>query len=527
MSGLQSFRLGLRQKVVVVVVATYVLLAVSFVFPTIWFHHSLVERELVGSGKLLATHVVTMSRYLIREGDLEALRLFVQDFRRGAPGWVAYVAVVAADGRVAASTGPGDLVRAAVNAPVADGAGQAGEVRELGGRSQLWRHLFGHTFDISLPLAAEGAPRGWVRVGISTASANREMRQVTLASMGIAGGAILLGVFVGWAVDRRIRASLSRLIEVTGRMARGDLSLRVDIRTGDELEELGGAFNRMADDLARYHTGLEDEVLARTRELAEVNDALKRIQTEQIRYERLAVLGEMTAVVSHEVRTPLNAMSIHVQRLRRKLRAAGGDEDRQQAEIVNLLAFEIDRIQKVLAEYMRFARPQPVSGQSGELNAIVRSVVHLLDLEARRARVQIHFQPGPDPPPVAVEQDKLRQVFLNLLLNSIQAMPGGGRITVETGRAEGDAVRARVADTGPGIPPEIRDRIFQPFFTTKPGGTGLGLAIVARIVREAGGSISCRSDCEQGAEFELVLPVSPAAPAPPEGPHDAVGERRR
>lgn len=500
---MSRFRLSLRQKVIAVIVTTYLFLAFFFVFPAITFYHYLVEEELVGSAKVLARHVAIMSQPLIRQGDLSALRSFVGDVVRDSAGWVRYVVISDSEARVMAGAGPEELLRLA-GLPSGHGREPRETVREVGERNPLWLHLFGHTFEVSLAVGEAGGGR--VHLGISTASANRQMRKVILLSSGVALAAILLSAGLAWGVDRRLRISLSRLMELTRRMAGGDLSLRVDIRTGDELEELGHSFNQMADRLAHQHGELEARVWARTRELAETSDALKHIQTEQIRYERLSVLGEMTAVVSHEVRTPLNAMSIHVERLKRKLRQAERSDQREVAEILELIGFEVNRIQNVINNYMRFARPQLARPQRAEINPTIESVIQLLDPEAARSRIRVEFLPGADLPLVPLDEDKLRQVFLNLLLNGIQAMAGGGRILVETGRAEGGGVRARVSDTGPGIPRENLDKIFQPFFTTKPGGTGLGLAIVARIIREAGGEIRCRSEPGLGTELELLLP---------------------
>jgi signal transduction histidine kinase len=379
-------------------------------------------------------------------------------------------------------------------------------VREAGHKTSLWLHLLGHTFEISVPIGVKDGTGARLRLGMSTIDANREMRQMTLLSLGIALAAILLSVTAAWAVDRRIRSSLSGLMDVTRRMAGGDLSRRVDIRTRDELEELGHSFNRMADELARYQSELEEKVAIRTHELAEANDAFKRIQTEQIRYERLSVLGEMTAVVSHEVRTPLNAMNIHLQRLKRKLRQNTTGDSQELISILDLIAYEINRINNVISEYMRFARPQVGRSSQTEINPIIRSVIHLLDLEASRAQIQMEFIPGKNLPAVFLDEDKLRQVYLNLILNSIHAMPGGGRVVVQTEQAERGGVKARVSDNGPGIPPENLDKIFQPFFTTKPNGTGLGLSIVARILRDAGGEIRCHSEKGKGAVFEMTFP---------------------
>ena len=501
----KRLRLSLRQKVATVIVASYLLLAFFFILPTVIFRHYLLERELVAGAILFARPLAEMSKNYLQRNEEDSLRAFLRMAQEKSAGWVRYIVVQDKGGRVVEKAG-----EETPPLPAFPLDGNTGEetVWEVGERNPLWHHLFGYIFEISVPFGRAGAPEGRVRLGISTSDASREMRQVTLISLGISAVAILLSVVVAWAVDRRIRTSLSHLMGVTRRLAEGDLSRRVDIRTGDELEELGHSFNWMANELARYQSELEEKVAERTRELAETNDALKRIQTEQIRYERLSVLGEMTAVVSHEVRTPLNAMSIHLQRLKRKFGHADPGNPQEFIQILDLIAFEIHRVNNVIKEYMRFARPHIGRTPNAEINAVVQSVIHLLDLEAARARVRVDFRPTKGLPPIPLDEDKLRQIFLNLLLNSIQAMSSGGRITIETGLAEDRRVRALVADTGPGIPQGYLDKIFQPFFTTKPEGTGLGLAIVSRIMREVGGEIHCLSERDQGAEFEMTFPAA-------------------
>lgn len=500
------FQLSLRQKVVAAIVASYLLLAFFFVLPTVAFNHSLIERELIASTRYLVRHLADMSRYFLTNGDLPTLHSFIRETQRTFEGRIQYIVILDAEETIMAIVGSEELAREAMHSldPYVQTSGDI--VRKVGHETSWWLHLLGHTFEISVPISKTDNNRGWVRLGMSTIDANREMRKMTLVSLGIAMAAILLSVIFAWAVDRRIRSSLSGLIDVTRRMAGGDLSQRVDIRTGDEMEELGHSFNRMANELARYQTELEEKVVVRTGQLAEVNDALKRIQTEQIRYERLSVLGEMTAVVSHEVRTPLNAMNIHLQRLKRKLRHKETGDSQELVSILDLIAYEINRINNVINEYMRFARPQVGRAQPTEINPVIQSVIDLLDLEASRAHIQIKFIPGKDLPVVFLDEDKLRQVYLNLLLNSIHAMPGGGHIVIQTERAERGGVKAQVSDNGPGIPPENLEKIFQPFFTTKPNGTGLGLAIIARILREAGGEIRCHSEEGKGAVFEMTFP---------------------
>jgi methyl-accepting chemotaxis protein len=236
---------------------------------------------------VLARYIASTSHTLLQEGATDRLRALTRDLVATGGDQVRYVEIVGPGEQVVAAAGAYEaLSRAPALRRRLDDARRE-IVRELGEADRLWVHLFGHTFDIAVPLGRADESAGWIRLGISTAQANRKMREVTLVNLGIALAAIVASILVAWLVDRRIRASLSDLMEVTRQMARGDLSLRAEIRTGDELQGLGDSFNLMADQLARHRAELEERVEARTRELAETSDTLRRIQTDQIRYERL------------------------------------------------------------------------------------------------------------------------------------------------------------------------------------------------------------------------------------------------
>ncbi|MBI4705666.1 MAG: HAMP domain-containing protein [Deltaproteobacteria bacterium] len=288
---------------------------------------------------------------------------------------------------------------------------------------------------------------------------------------------------------------------------------------GDEVGQLSAAFRRMVERLAEAHVDLERRIQARTAELAAMGEELKLLYTKLMHVERLTTMGELAATIAHEVRTPLNALAINLQLLKRELRAPPGPAPAsppagraQSRDTVAMLEAEVARINAVVEEFVRYARLPRPSPRPLELGHLCRGTVHLLETEARRSAVQLRFDAPARPLPVLGDEDQLRQVLINLLLNAIQAMPAGGRLALRADEVDRDA-RLAVSDTGPGIAQEVSAVLFRPFVTTKPNGTGLGLAIATRIIGEHHGRISARNLPEGGACFEIRLPLEAARPA--------------
>ena len=230
---------------------------------------------------------------------------------------------------------------------------------------------------------------------------------------------------------------------------------------------------------------------------------LRGLEAEMARRERLAALGDVAAAFAHEVRNPLNAVSIGLQRLRAEFAPAPADE---YARFVDLIQGEVTRLNAIVEEFLTLARPLPLATGPVAIDALLAELAALVEGQARAASVTIRVSvPGPAPMIVA-DRGHLKQVLLNLVLNAVQATGPGGLVTIEA-HATRDLVELVVADTGPGIPAETLSRIFDPYFTTKAGGLGLGLTIARRIVEAHGGSLTVESSPGRGARFRVRLPV--------------------
>jgi len=233
-------------------------------------------------------------------------------------------------------------------------------------------------------------------------------------------------------------------------------------------------------------------------------DSIESINTQLQVSERLAALGRITAGVAHEVKNPLNSMRLWLENLKESLPS---DSDANAHQAVQVLDKEIDRLDTVVKRFLDFTRPMEVKLEQTQLSRLLREVLEVARPQLQKANVEVVQSLPTDVPEVFVDRDLLKQAVLNLVLNAVEAMPGGGQIRLElTRRAE--MAEISVADTGRGIAPENRQRIFQLFFTTRPGGSGIGLASAFRIVQLLNGSIDFKSEVGRGTTFRIELPLA-------------------
>lgn len=261
----------------------------------------------------------------------------------------------------------------------------------------------------------------------------------------------------------------------------------------------------------RAHYHLEEIVQQRTAALqAEILER-EKLEEAKLQAERLAMVGTMAAQVAHEVRNPLGSITLNLDLLQKEIiqlavpgsESHSADEGRQ---LVLEMREEIHRIQQVLEEYLQFARLPKPKLQPVKLNELLSQKLDFMDGEFERVNVtpRTHFDPGVGT--IHADAAQLWQATLNLIKNSMDAMPDGGELTVGTWR-EGGEVRLRVTDTGKGMNEEQIKQVFAPFYTTKPKGTGLGLALVQQITNDHGGHLECESTLGTGSTFTIFLPT--------------------
>jgi signal transduction histidine kinase len=278
----------------------------------------------------------------------------------------------------------------------------------------------------------------------------------------------------------------------------------------------------MTAERASYQKRLEERVQEATVELAERNTqleeasaALFEIQRELTKFERLAAAGQMAAQFAHEVGTPLNLISGHVQLL------AARTDDQKTRERLDLISSQIERIERIVRSMLDATRRPRPHFETMDLSALLQRIFEITAPTLAAHQVELITTFDTEIPMILGDGEQLQQVFINLINNSLDAMPFGGQLFF-TASADGvndsagnGYVEIKCRDTGEGIEDEIKPRIFDPLFTTKlrGRGSGLGLAVVSQIIREHGGAIEVESGAGQGAEFKIRFPaVEPAQP---------------
>jgi len=259
---------------------------------------------------------------------------------------------------------------------------------------------------------------------------------------------------------------------------------------------------------AHYH--LEETVQRRTEALQREIAERRRLETAKLQAERLATVGTMAAQVAHEVRNPLSSITLNLDLIQKeidKLAGAPAHPPEEGRALVEDMRAEIQRIQRVIKDYLQFARLPKLQRRSLALNEFLTEKLAFLRAELAQANVKLSTHFDPALATIHADAEQLWQAVLNLTRNSCEAMPGGGELTVGTWRDGGQAL-LRVGDNGKGMTPEQLQRVFTPFFTTKKEGTGLGLALVQQIVTEHGGHIECDSASGRGSTFTIVLPLA-------------------
>ena len=234
-------------------------------------------------------------------------------------------------------------------------------------------------------------------------------------------------------------------------------------------------------------------------QLREQANLIVEIEDQLRQADRLTALGELSAGMAHEIRNPLGSIRGTAEILRDAL-----PDDNRYTEFSQILIKEVDRLNRVVEDFLNFARPTTDEQHDFKPNEILHEVLQLCWQQTTRSHIKIHWQEKPLPVAVG-DAAQFKQVFLNLILNALQAMSAGGELWIETAVNAQQQIVLTFRDSGPGIPAADLDRIFNPFFTTKAKGTGLGLAITYRIIQNHCGQISVKNSSAGGAEFTMIL----------------------
>lgn len=343
-----------------------------------------------------------------------------------------------------------------------------------------WEAREGVTYRrIALPPGQAGQASVHLVAGISEGKLKDAQQRILIASVGAAAAGVFISLLLGLLISKKILGPVSALVNGARRLAKGDLEHRVPLTTSGEIGELVESFNGMADDLVVYRRRL-------------------------VRAERVAAWREIARRIAHEIKNPLSPIQMSIESLRKAYVSGHSAFEEIFEESTRAVLEEVAALKKIVGEFSEFARLPKPTLVAQELNPVVESTVNLYRSEQGRDRLQ--YAPGDALPPVAIDREQIGRVLANLLSNSFWAVGDDGTVRVTTAR-EGERLALRVEDDGCGMKPEVLEKVFTPYFTTRQDGTGLGLAIVQRVVEDHGGSIEIESTDGSGTTVTIFLPI--------------------
>jgi two-component system NtrC family sensor kinase len=295
----------------------------------------------------------------------------------------------------------------------------------------------------------------------------------------------VLMIFSANFIARQMIRPLKVLMDATQRIADGDIATPIMPvrRYRDEFTELSLAMNSMMDQLAQH-------------------------QEQLIKAHKLKAVGTLTAGVAHELNNPINNITLTAAMLQEDYSEI---DDTERLDMIKDLVDEADRSQKIIRNLLEFAREQEIDTQLLQLDDILEESLQLVANQLKLYKVKVERRFANNLGPISGDKQQLTQVFLNLALNAIDAMPDGGTLTIETDAIrEGSFLKVDFTDSGTGIADHIKPHIFDPFFTSKPQGkgTGLGLSVSLGIIRKHGGDILMNSRIDEGTTFSVLLPMA-------------------
>ncbi len=350
-----------------------------------------------------------------------------------------------------------------------------------------------------------GAVAVVVRTDLATTPSTALVRLFALYT-GIVALALLVFAYI--SMTRLVVQPIDRLSRAARRVAEGARRLDAPRQGARELVELGTSLEQMTAKLVSEEAALR----AKVAEVERYAQDLARAQERLVRSERLASVGRLAAGLAHEIGNPIAAILGF-----EELLLLGGLDPAEERDFLERMKRETERIHRILRDLLDFARPAAQRGAgepeaAGDVREAVDDVIALVKPQKAFRDVELGAEVAPDLPRVTLSHQRIVQVVLNVMLNAADAAPRG-RVMLRAARAPSGAVRVEIEDNGPGIAPDVRDRLFEPFVTTKPvgEGTGLGLAVCRGLVEAVGGTIGVEASGEGGARFVIELPAHAGA----------------
>jgi nitrogen fixation/metabolism regulation signal transduction histidine kinase len=341
----------------------------------------------------------------------------------------------------------------------------------------------GKVYNVILPVIAGNEHYGYIHLKINIEDFSEIMQSHAIkrivATAVVFGIGIILAVILSWMYTKPIH----NIVNAARTVAAGDLSLELKTDRKDEIGELTHSFNYMVQKL-REERALEEKL----REA-----------------EHLSGIAQLAKSIAHEIRNPLNFISLSIDHLKKKYMPQGNEDKTQFETLIVSIKHEIQRLNKLVGDFLEYGKPMRLSLQVIDLGNLIGEVLELVRAKAEKDGIRITYRNG-EIPVLSVDPELIKTCIFNIILNAFQAMPEGGDLTVITETSNGKA-HIIVEDTGEGVSKENMQKLFDPFFSTKRTGLGLGLAMTKRVVEEHGGKADFQSTEGKGSVMTISLPI--------------------
>lgn len=341
-------------------------------------------------------------------------------------------------------------------------------------------------YEVVVPVIVGDEQLGYVQINMLLDNI-RDIQQANFIRRLFATGMVFtVGIALIIYLARRYTTPIRNLVDDFKRVSAGDLSVTIPVESNDEIGEMAVGFNNMVGKL-------------REREALE-----KRLYEA----EHLSRVGQLASGIAHEIRNPLNYISLAIDHLKTEIIPCCGDKRSELEELTGKIKEEVRRANYMVVNFMNYGRPLKLRRSEVVYRELLAKVLPLLQDRLTGQHTAVDLQIPADLPPLWIDGELFRNCIVNFITNALQAMPDGGTITLGA-RLEGEEVKLTFSDQGSGISPDDLGKIFQPYFTTKDVGIGLGLAITERIIKEHGGYIEIESTVGSGTTFTVSLPLQP------------------
>jgi signal transduction histidine kinase len=341
----------------------------------------------------------------------------------------------------------------------------------------------GQSYNVIIPVVAGDKHYGYIHLTINTEDFTAFLRLRIINRIIAAACVFAAGIIATVFLAKKYTKPIEEVVEAAKKVAGGDLNQELNTERKDEIGELTHSFNFMVNKL-RQERDLEERLR---------------------KAEHLAGIGQFSRSIAHEIRNPLNFISLSIDHIREKYKPLENEDHEKFDALIMNIKKEIQRVSRFAESFLEFSRPLELSFQKTDIRRLIEEVLDLVMAKALKEHIEIvrDYQATPE---LFVDPEFIKTCLYNVILNAFQAMPGGGKLFIRTTGKEERFLLA-IEDTGVGVPEEIVEKIFDPFFTTKSKGLGLGLALTKRVVEEHRGKVEFRSTAGRGSTFTMIFPV--------------------